>query len=237
MEMTFGNLSRAIELQPMPEEFRDTRALIVCNDCRGKTIVPYHWLGLKCGECDSYNTAQLQIIGPNEQADGAVEETMSPEPMSGFATPGPQSGIQTGYHTPRGRSESGNVLARPRRPTSTSAIQNLRMPLGPGYFYPIANNGRSISAMGTDRIRPEWAANGHNAEAMDVDDEDDLDFWGRDLSPRPRSQATNQDEGEEGEDDDESESDDYDVMDGIEDDVDDDEDDGMLDGIEIFGHR
>ena len=48
MEREFLDLGREIELQPMPEEFRDTKAWISCNDCLTKTRVKYHWLGLKC---------------------------------------------------------------------------------------------------------------------------------------------------------------------------------------------
>ena len=49
METSFRNLDRAIESQPMPTGFRDTKALVYCNDCAAKSSVPYHWLGLKCG--------------------------------------------------------------------------------------------------------------------------------------------------------------------------------------------
>lgn len=48
MESTFRNLDRTIESQPMPAEFKDTKGLIYCNDCGAKSIVKYHWLGLKC---------------------------------------------------------------------------------------------------------------------------------------------------------------------------------------------
>ncbi|KEY69670.1 hypothetical protein S7711_03154 [Stachybotrys chartarum IBT 7711] len=45
METQFRNLDVAIQGQPMPSEFRDTKAAILCNDCSGKSTVPYHWLG------------------------------------------------------------------------------------------------------------------------------------------------------------------------------------------------
>ena len=48
MEIQFRHLDRSIESQPMPEEFRDTKAWVYCNDCSAKTEVKYHWLGLKC---------------------------------------------------------------------------------------------------------------------------------------------------------------------------------------------
>lgn len=48
MEANFRNLDRTIMSQPMPPELKDTNALIYCNDCHAKSVVPYHWLGLKC---------------------------------------------------------------------------------------------------------------------------------------------------------------------------------------------
>lgn len=48
MEMQFRHLDQSIESQPMPEQFRDTKAWVYCNDCSAKTEVKYHWLGLKC---------------------------------------------------------------------------------------------------------------------------------------------------------------------------------------------
>ncbi|RAL00236.1 RING finger and CHY zinc finger domain-containing protein [Aspergillus ibericus CBS 121593] len=67
MESTFRNLDRTIQSQPMPAEFRGTRALIYCNDCCAKSIVKYHWLGLRCDMCESYNTAQKQLLHENSQ--------------------------------------------------------------------------------------------------------------------------------------------------------------------------
>ena len=49
METQFRNMDRAIESQPMPAQFEDTKALVYCNDCYAKSSVKYHWLGLKCG--------------------------------------------------------------------------------------------------------------------------------------------------------------------------------------------
>ncbi|EMT64587.1 Putative RING finger protein C2F3.16 [Fusarium odoratissimum] len=63
MESQFRNLDVAIQTQPMPPEFRDTTAVILCNDCSGKSTVRYHWLGLKCSICRSYNTVELNIVG------------------------------------------------------------------------------------------------------------------------------------------------------------------------------
>ncbi|KAJ3474155.1 hypothetical protein NLG97_g9965 [Lecanicillium saksenae] len=67
METQFRNLDLLIQAQPMPAEFRDTKAVVLCNDCSGRCTVPYHWLGLKCLICLSYNTVELQILGRNSE--------------------------------------------------------------------------------------------------------------------------------------------------------------------------
>ena len=48
MEIQFDNLQRQIDLQPMPPQFKDTKAVVYCNDCSAKTTVKYHWLGTRC---------------------------------------------------------------------------------------------------------------------------------------------------------------------------------------------
>ncbi|KAL3459957.1 hypothetical protein BJX64DRAFT_264026 [Aspergillus heterothallicus] len=62
MEATFRNLDRTIQSQPMPADFKDTKAIITCNDCGTKSVVKYHWLGLRCDMCESYNTTQLSVL-------------------------------------------------------------------------------------------------------------------------------------------------------------------------------
>jgi len=46
---------------------RPREVWIGCNDCGGRCWTPFHWLGLKCRVCDSYNT--------NQMAPTAVQET------------------------------------------------------------------------------------------------------------------------------------------------------------------
>ncbi|CAG8302465.1 unnamed protein product [Penicillium salamii] len=78
MESTFRNLDRTIESQPMPEEFKDTKGLVYCNDCGSKSVVKYHWLGLRCDLCESYNTAQLQLL----HGDMSAQSTVGPDAPS-----------------------------------------------------------------------------------------------------------------------------------------------------------
>ncbi|KAJ3497374.1 hypothetical protein NLG97_g1954 [Lecanicillium saksenae] len=76
METRFRNLDLLIQTQPMPVEFRNTKAVILCNDCSGKCTVPYHWLALKCIACLSYNTVKLQIVDRNLEAMAAASSGM-----------------------------------------------------------------------------------------------------------------------------------------------------------------
>ncbi|KAJ5489598.1 hypothetical protein N7539_004488 [Penicillium diatomitis] len=79
MESTFRNLDRTIESQPMPAEFTDTKALVYCNDCGAKSVVKYHWLGLKCDLCESYNTAQIRVLQGDDVPD--ITENMDVESL------------------------------------------------------------------------------------------------------------------------------------------------------------
>ena len=64
MEIQFRHLDRSIESQPMPEEFRDTKAWVYCNDCSAKTEVQYHWLGLRCAMyVEDLNILGTKLIG------------------------------------------------------------------------------------------------------------------------------------------------------------------------------
>lgn len=62
MEMQFRHLERAIEAQPMPVEFQDTKAWVYCNDCSAKTVVKYHWLGLKCAVYVSSDLLPVRLL-------------------------------------------------------------------------------------------------------------------------------------------------------------------------------
>ena len=46
-------------LVKMPEEYRDKKVDILCHDCEKKSETPFHIVGLKCLECNSFNTRQI----------------------------------------------------------------------------------------------------------------------------------------------------------------------------------
>ncbi|KAK3955487.1 hypothetical protein QBC32DRAFT_33852 [Pseudoneurospora amorphoporcata] len=62
MEIEFRRLDIVIATQPMPDEYQDARAVISCNDCSAKSQTRYHWLGLKCSVCHSYNTVEHKLL-------------------------------------------------------------------------------------------------------------------------------------------------------------------------------
>lgn len=66
MESQFRGLDAEIEAQPLPIPYDRWRCLITCNDCSAKDNVPFHFLGLKCENCKSYNTSQIRILRPED---------------------------------------------------------------------------------------------------------------------------------------------------------------------------
>ncbi|KAI7485553.1 zf-CHY-domain-containing protein [Hortaea werneckii] len=87
MELQWRKLDDEIRAQPMPEDDSELEGLMPhiedaaqneqdhtndqtaprrprevyagCNDCGRRSWTPFHWLGLKCQVCDSYNTNQM----------------------------------------------------------------------------------------------------------------------------------------------------------------------------------
>ncbi|RMY37870.1 hypothetical protein D0865_13240 [Hortaea werneckii] len=87
MELQWRKLDDEIRAQPMPEDDNELEGLMPhiedasqneqdhtngqtaprrprevyagCNDCGRRSWTPFHWLGLKCQVCDSYNTNQM----------------------------------------------------------------------------------------------------------------------------------------------------------------------------------
>lgn len=222
METQFRNLDRAIESQPMPPQFQDTRAMVSCNDCRAKSSVKYHWLGLKCAVCDSYNTAQLQIIADPEITvpttevlettdeagpGGELEVDVDADEWGGIPhTPGPPRSRRHSSHIPQNRSP----------PNGTSQFFPYSVPQRIGRSVsPLRGMGRMDDPMDIDRTA-NYAAS---------DDEDGADFWGGNISSRAADI-----DGEEEEEESESDEDSLSAMDEA-----DDPDD--TDAMELFGHR
>ncbi|KAE8452780.1 hypothetical protein EG329_013052 [Mollisiaceae sp. DMI_Dod_QoI] len=215
METQFRNLDRAIAEQPMPPQFRDTKAMVSCNDCYAKSAVMYHWLGLKCAICDSYNTTQLSIL-----SDPAVEVP----PMEGQDNENISPPDQA-----NGQSASSQYLAarptRSRRHSSHTHTPPLPDPAS-SRFSPYVRPQRVVRSVSPVRgPRFDEPVVSHNMETDDSADEDELDFWGRE---EPKSATSVENEDDEMDDDDESD------QDSLMDDCDEGDDD---DQFELFGHR
>lgn len=73
MEASFRILDVEIESQILPEPYCNWRSIITCNDCSARSNVSFHFLGLKCGTCKSYNTGQQKIIKPEEGDEVATD--------------------------------------------------------------------------------------------------------------------------------------------------------------------
>ena len=232
MESQFRRLDRHIEEQPMPEEYRENRAYIFCNDCNSRSVTPYHWLGLKCTICESYNTAQLELLGSEETPQLQEQQQLAQQTgTSEAALTASQSHTPTGELTqpvdivralteaqPRPvetRTSSGTPMSRsswllPHSPTSRSARSP--SPVIGSYF------GTSQRSSGT----PEAGMTRSASAPADDDDEDDLDFWGRPQSPRDAHPDEDNSDSD-------SESDPDETME--------DDDDEEEDAMDLIGHR
>jgi Zn finger protein HypA/HybF involved in hydrogenase expression len=54
----------------MPEELKNTYAEVLCNECLEKSEVKFHYYGIKCKKCKSFNTKILKTF----EKEGVVEE-------------------------------------------------------------------------------------------------------------------------------------------------------------------
>ncbi|PGH17031.1 hypothetical protein AJ79_01415 [Helicocarpus griseus UAMH5409] len=251
METHFRNLDRTIKDQPMPPDFRDTRALISCNDCSAKSAVPYHWLGLKCEVCYSYNTSQIRLLTPDENYNHRTGRHEASEPRDvhrNMSIPIRMTRLQQNSDGNRAISESAmpSVMSRsvpahdislspPQTPDQTTSYRRSfsTMPL------------RSVPAMIGNyfglhrRSDSSWSSGSHGEESKTANnDSDDIDFWGSKAS-RPTFGIFG--DGEDDDDEvileDESESTDVSEDDGAQDDTEDDDDEDDVDEIDIFGHK
>ncbi|KAI9370935.1 hypothetical protein BJX61DRAFT_58364 [Aspergillus egyptiacus] len=246
MEARFRNLDRTIESQPMPADFKDTKAIITCNDCGTKSVVKYHWLGLKCDMCESYNTTQLSVL--NGEALGlpeqSVEDGNSPASRPRASSHGAdESGLPSLANLQIDPSsapgEGRHPQFDPSLPASSSrqfASYNLTRgravsPVISNYFG-IPSDRHSQRSMSTSFL-------GLRFNQADENDEGELSIWGtrfrysygflsRGTDPADETPAAEDEEEEEL-----SSSSDSDGRN--EDEEDEDEDDA--ESIDIFGHR
>jgi hypothetical protein len=170
MESQFRNLDVAIQTQPMPPEFRDTTAVILCNDCSGRSTVGYHWLGLKCSICRSYNTVELNIIGGDRStAQPSVNDEGQPLVESGREPSGSISGNR------------GVAVGNRRRHSSHAAETQFRAPdrvarsVSPGNLgFDSIMSHLPPNEEDEDDILGLWRSR-NRANASDIDEDSELD--------------------------------------------------------------
>ncbi|KAI1630150.1 ring finger and CHY zinc finger domain-containing protein 1 [Exophiala viscosa] len=194
MESQFRRLDRHIEEQPMPEEYRDNRAYVFCNDCNSRSVTKYHWLGLKCALCDSYNTTQLELLGAEQTPQ--LEQEQERAQQAGIS----EAAITASQnHTPM---EELTQPANLTRPVAASALSPIDTAIGAqspesrsSWLLPHSPTGRSARSM-SPAVGSYFGTGQRPAETVPVprrgttplDDDDHLDFWGRPNSP-PRHEA------------------------------------------------
>ncbi|KAF2809305.1 zf-CHY-domain-containing protein [Mytilinidion resinicola] len=219
MELQWRKLTHAIESQPMPEEFADTRAVIQCNDCSCKSSAKYHWLGNKCTNCDSYNTNEFRILS-GEESDQAAEAMLSTE-------------LDTAPNSPLARPSVEIRAARPYflsvhsgqddRSRTSTAEQATSLP-----YQLMERMSRSLSPLRNYLGRSQEDIN-HPTGAGD--DDDILDRWGAD----GRFLSGEDDSGGSDSDSDSDES--LDDADGALDEDEADDADEDLNDFDLLGHR
>jgi len=99
VETQFRILDQEIQQLPLPQPYNLWRCIISCNDCKGKSNVPYHVLGLKCKYCRSYNTNQQKLIKPEEEEDEEEQDDENQEEDDDQSHLNPMRLIQTNLHS------------------------------------------------------------------------------------------------------------------------------------------
>ena len=56
MTPLWQQIEQYISESEMPEEYRDMKSEVICNDCEVKTITKFHFMYHKCGRCNGWNT-------------------------------------------------------------------------------------------------------------------------------------------------------------------------------------
>ncbi|KAK3387642.1 hypothetical protein B0H63DRAFT_470579 [Podospora didyma] len=247
MEYQFRNFDMAILTQPMPAEYRDARAVVSCNDCSAKSQTAYHWLGLKCSVCNSYNTVQQQLLNmPGSAPSQVPPPVVEIRPFSHTTLPAPPQWVaNTRERTPSppllpspapSRSAPSSPSALPPPPPSSLLGFFPRPSVSPEPDHTVAVGGYITPTSPTSAIP---IATIQTAQEHDTDDEEDgldderqdiFDFWGRDRDDHRNVTSAESADGvadEELEEESSSEEED-----ACEDDDDDDEE-----AIVLVGHR
>ncbi|KAL0278919.1 UNVERIFIED_CONTAM: hypothetical protein PYX00_000595 [Menopon gallinae] len=58
MSELWNTLDNEVQMTPIPPEYSNLIVNILCRDCHEKSTVKFHFVGLKCSSCGSYNTCR-----------------------------------------------------------------------------------------------------------------------------------------------------------------------------------
>jgi len=64
----FKRIDQLLAQQKMPEEYRNWKSYILCNDCEKKSYTKFHFIYHKCAYCSSYNTKLIKTFDSIEAA-------------------------------------------------------------------------------------------------------------------------------------------------------------------------
>ncbi|KAL9001159.1 MAG: hypothetical protein Q9169_000342 [Polycauliona sp. 2 TL-2023] len=155
MEAQFHHIERTIESQPMPAEYQNTKSWIYCNDCNAKSSVKYHWIALKCGVCDSYNTVPIRRVRATNESnvlDGSATTSAAGQSQGRALDIGTQAQNRPNTAPPP-------AVISPARSIRPNQAQNLEE--------------FAREALATDEYRVSM-------EDLSGSDYSDVDFWGLD---------------------------------------------------------
>lgn len=62
MRAYYAQIDKAVAHETLPPDMRNKQAEILCHECDERRISQYHYLYLKCMECDGYNTSLIRIF-------------------------------------------------------------------------------------------------------------------------------------------------------------------------------
>lgn len=97
MKSSWEKMDIWVSENPMPSIFEKTISTILCNDCECKSEEKYHYVGIKCSKCGSYNTTVLtntgmptseEIIAFDEQERAQHQQYITLEPGESEAIEG-----------------------------------------------------------------------------------------------------------------------------------------------------
>ena len=224
METQFRNMDRAIESQPMPPQFEDTKALVYLQRLLRQKLsqVPLAWpqvwsvsfcvlimqwvLISQCS-CSSYNTAQLQILSGPE-----------PESLPAPDNEGILRGVDVGELVVPSLSENRPSISSTRRNSMSITSPTIENPTS-------APNSQPHPSATSIEENPSSTQIVADVDAEDdEEEEDEVDFWGgespreRRISALQREDTMDEDEDDESMSDENTDGDEEDDADDLEDD-------------------